>query len=201
MFIILTDNISSYGAFRSPKALSTNWMGQQLVLPLHKVYLLEAFYISTYHRGYVTNFCPTLFKSPQIYRKTNPKFALFSRFSSSQFFLTACWNPISNSIFTYRVTALTGFDTKFWVSHSRMSNTNLNALMADQVEVDFRRMRNFRIHKCSSGDINVSLVIDITRIREKSCVVSFLNNEERYSRSVIRLHGDASSSYGFKLHP
>ncbi len=32
---------SSYGAFRSPKAPSTYQMGQQLVLPLHNVCILE----------------------------------------------------------------------------------------------------------------------------------------------------------------
>ncbi len=31
----------SYGAFRSPKAPSIYRMGQQLVLPLHNVYILE----------------------------------------------------------------------------------------------------------------------------------------------------------------
>ncbi len=43
VFTILTDNIFSCGTFHSPKVPSTYWMGQQLVLLLHSVYILEGY--------------------------------------------------------------------------------------------------------------------------------------------------------------
>lgn len=75
-----------------------------------------------------------------------------------------------------------------------MKETHLDTLMTAQIEIEFRRMCYTYVDRGSCWNITALPALFFFVGTEQSCVMSLLNNDERYTRLVVSLEFDARLS-------
>jgi len=71
--------------------------------------------------------------------------------------------------------------------------------VADEVEVHFVWMDDFRVDDSAGRHVGAAPLLVLLPHREEACMVALLNHEESYRRLVVRIQLSARRSYGLEL--